>query len=522
MRSPLSVCNALVSLIAYASLGCLSAPAPGSEPLELLVLDARGRSVDPDALPRRIQLGLSVQLDPQGPGPLLFEGPADAALLRDLERLPLNAADMRRALPLELEATGAALRITPQRTLARGARYTFALPRSALPAAVRGSLERAFVRELGTADDPSAGAAVSGAFPADGSAGVPTRLRSALLWLDGQAGGFADGVWLQDAAGSAVPAEIDSQPCDALESGAITCIRLRPLAPLAPHSTYSLRTGRGLRDAQGVPVEAFSAQFSTAEDDAAPVLGWRTSGCALDETGTPVGCAAAGERAIELRLQPDGPALIVAQLGSQRQARVAGGAAVSVHFRDLEPNRAYALAVSASDSIGRTQLQHLEVATAPPLATLAISEVRANPLGSEPAQEFVELWNFGERALQLQGIRLSESPEDPGIRIEAALDLPPSGRALLVSDSFDPDDALDIPPAPGAPLLRIGSALTRSGLSNAGEPLFLRDAQGHRLSAAPALAAPAGSCIARIGADPRSGDAASFAVDPDSGCTPGR
>ncbi len=101
--------------------------------------------------------------------------------------------------------------------------------------------------------------------------------------------------------------------------------------------------------------------------------------------------------------------------------------------------------------------------------------------------------------------------------------MPPGGRALLVADGFDPSAPDDTPVPPGTVLVRMGTSLGSGGLSNAGEPLFLRDPEGHRVSAAPATPPPrAGVCRVRQVDDPRTGAPGSFGYDAEGGCTPGR
>ncbi|MBW2464185.1 MAG: hypothetical protein JRH11_21230, partial [Deltaproteobacteria bacterium] len=80
----------------------------------------------------------------------------------------------------------------------------------------------------------------------------------------------------------------------------------------------------------------------------------------------------------------------------------------------------------------------------------------------------------------------------------------------------------DTPVPAGVPLARLGTSLASGGLSNAGEPLFLRDAEGHRVSAAPKTTTGAGQCLVRrsgASRDGRRGDVDAFVVGP---CTPGR
>ena len=163
---------------------------------------------------------------------------------------------------------------------------------------------------------------------------------------------------------------------------------------------------------------------------------------------------------------------------------------------------------------------NLQASTTPPLATLAITEVLADPQGPEPAQEYVEIWNFGPDAIALDGLQLSDDGSLVGQIITSSRSLPSGGYALLVADDYDPEQGLDLAPAPGVPLVRVGKSLAKSGLANRGEPLFLRDASGNRLSASPASKAPAGICLTRIpGTPPRLGTSEEFTTAP---CSPGQ
>jgi hypothetical protein len=495
----------------------------GGADLRLEVLDARGESSDPSAIPRRPQLvlGANPVLALSAMSVLLFEGAADAALRSDLERMPLTQASARRLLetvPFSV-ADDPRIRITPKQTLVPAAAYTVAVPRAALSAT--GSA--AFVQELRTAEGPLAGAAVSGAFPADAAAGVSSELRSALLTFDGAVDGLDDGVWLEDAAGWAVPAALETRPCEDVDSAAESCAQISLQVPLEPLARYSLRTGSALHDAHGAEIAAFSATFSTADASSAAPFAWLAGGCALDEAALPFGCGLLGDRNIQLRLRPNSPVRVSVQLDEQRSARFSSGQPIELSFAGLEPNTTYALHVSVEDAVGSRAESQLSVRTTSELAALSISEVRADPVGSEPAQEYVELLNFGVEPIDVQGFTLSDAPDAPGTRIDADVLVPAGAHALIVPNAFDASDPRDAAPAPGALLLRTAAAaLTRGGLANSGEPLFLRDRQGRRLSAAPATPAPRpGVCIVRVSNDPRSGAPDSFAYDAE-GCTPGR
>jgi hypothetical protein len=197
-------------------------------------------------------------------------------------------------------------------------------------------------------------------------------------------------------------------------------------------------------------------------------------------------------------------------------------AAEPLRWDDLRPDHDYVLRLERIDAIGGSDAHTHMLHTQPALATLSISEVRADPEGREPDQEYVELLNYGARPQSLRGIALADAPDDAGMTLAQDALLAPGARALLVADTFTTDSALDVPPAVGTQLLRLGKTLTRGGLSNAGEALYLRDADGHRLSASPASPLPRpGLCTVRSSDDPRTGAEGSFVYDPNGGCTPG-
>jgi hypothetical protein len=147
---------------------------------------------------------------------------------------------------------------------------------------------------------------------------------------------------------------------------------------------------------------------------------------------------------------------------------------------------------------------------------VVINEVLANPIGPEPAQEWVEIVNDGQAPADLGGYALrdvgGETPLPPAV-------LPPGAYALIVNQSFSEDDEYDPPPAPDAAILRVAK-LGKGGLANAGEPLSLRDGQGAVISRFPAgLKAKAGMSVARRSPQAPDGLASSFAA---ATPTPGR
>ena len=128
----------------------------------------------------------------------------------------------------------------------------------------------------------------------------------------------------------------------------------------------------------------------------------------------------------------------------------------------------------------------LVVQTSAPLSHLIVSEVLANPLGPEPAQEWVELYNDGAAPIDLSGFRLSDSAGE--VELPSFI-VPAGGFVVLARQDFALDDGSDVPLAPAAPLLRL-EELGKNGLSNSGEKLVLRRPDGSIASELPALPKP--------------------------------
>jgi hypothetical protein len=157
----------------------------------------------------------------------------------------------------------------------------------------------------------------------------------------------------------------------------------------------------------------------------------------------------------------------------------------------------------------------VDLVTVPTMAHVVLNEVLANPMGAEPAQEWVELVNDGAAAVDLAGFSLELS--DGAVELPRA-SLPPGAFALVVSDSYDFADGRDVPPAPGTLILR----LARLGLSNSGETLELKGPNRAVMSRFPALPPPgAGVSVGRRAPALPDSDAKSFGPHAARGASPG-
>jgi hypothetical protein len=183
----------------------------------------------------------------------------------------------------------------------------------------------------------------------------------------------------------------------------------------------------------------------------------------------------------------------------------------------LPPATDVTLDVAAIDAHGTLFRMVSAAVTTAPMPHVIINEVLANPLGPEPASEWVEIVNDGRAPADLGGYSLQdgggETPLPPAT-------LAPGAFALVVNEAFDEQDCSDPCPAPGTLLLRV-LHLGKNGLANSGEALRLRDGDGATVSRFPASPKPkAGQSVARVAPAAPDGLAGSFALaEPSPGRT---
>jgi hypothetical protein len=112
-------------------------------------------------------------------------------------------------------------------------------------------------------------------------------------------------------------------------------------------------------------------------------------------------------------------------------------------------------------------------------AVLAITEVLANPAGSEGLQEFVEIRNLGAGPASLGGLAIEDGAGGDPL---PGFVLAPGGFALVVPGSYKPFDGRDPPPRPGTTVVKVEGRIGADGLDARGEPVTLRDQAGRVVS----------------------------------------
>jgi hypothetical protein len=214
--------------------------------------------------------------------------------------------------------------------------------------------------------------------------------------------------------------------------------------------------------------------------------------CAVDELAFGPGCARVFDDRLAGR-SPESPALWSIQ-GDGIDRVFATAAGEPFVIAPLPPEAVVSLHLAAIDNRGQGAGGIFSAMTLPPMPHVVLNEVFANPIGPEPAQEWVEIVNDGAVPAELGGYVLVDVGGETPL---PSVTLAPGGFALIVNEAFVEDNDYDPKPASSAQILRVPE-LGHAGLSNAGEPLTLRDAGGVAVSRFPSgPSSKAGMSVAR-------------------------
>jgi hypothetical protein len=239
--------------------------------------------------------------------------------------------------------------------------------------------------------------------------------------------------------------------------------------------------------------------------------------CTDAETAIGPGCLQIEDDRLLLR---NGPEAMLWQFESEGAAHVQrADPGASFLLRGFTPASEQALHGVGFDRFGARTPIDVRFHTNAPRAHWLLNEVMANPLGPEPAEEWIELVNDSSLPAELGGSSLEDSAGS--ITLPAFL-AQPGQYLLLVRDDYDREgDGRDVMPGADVALVRV-PVLGRSGLSNSGEALTLRAADGSVLSRFPAFSSGrAGVSVARATLDALDDDPSAFGAHAAPGASPG-
>lgn len=413
-----------------------------------------------DAVPAVLRLRVAaarVAIDPSVV--VLVQGHAGPAHLRQVQRGELSAALTERQIPAlifpdppaEDAVQPSGVVVAPTVALTPGERYALLIgePPEIVEIKVSASDPTPVLERLWPPLGSSATASLGVWCGREALAEVDEPIQ---LAPDGQQGRMQRGVAAGDLGQRCV--RFEAAPDEATEGG------VPPPVLLSTESAFLL-------DPRPLSMEAEPAPLT-------PVA------CAMDELAFGPGCARIFDDRLAAR-SPNEPALWSVQGDSvDRVFTTAAGEPFVI--QSLPASSTVSLSIAVVDNGGQALRAIFSAPTLPPMAHVVLNEVFANPIGPEPAQEWVEIVNDGAVPAELDGYVLGDIG---GETVLPAATLLPGSFALIVNEGFVEDDDYDPAPAPSTLMLRVPK-LGQAGLANGGEPLMLRDAAGTVVSRFPA------------------------------------
>ncbi|MDD5307723.1 MAG: lamin tail domain-containing protein [Deltaproteobacteria bacterium] len=219
-----------------------------------------------------------------------------------------------------------------------------------------------------------------------------------------------------------------------------------------------------------------------ADDESPPAVS--AASCAPAERALAQACVAKGPASASMRFVTDEPARVAASAPNGTRAGVISAEWATephVAVSGLAAGSKVEISIAVTDVNGNEATLALEVEAAGGPAVV-VTEVLADPLGPEPAQELVEIANVGGEPVDLGGWTLADGAG--GDAIPEGTVLGPRQVALLVPEDYDPSAGQDPMPPASALLVRLAGSLGGNGLMNGeAEPVELRDGTGAVASA---------------------------------------
>lgn len=185
--------------------------------------------------------------------------------------------------------------------------------------------------------------------------------------------------------------------------------------------------------------------------------------------------------------------------------------------RGLTPGKPNRLTFTIHAALGEPLVHTVTVTTPPSRPHIVINEVMADPVGREPDQEWIELYNDGTTVVNMDGWTLADEGGEmklPGVS------LAPSGYALLVNDTYVTNAPGEPVPEPNVLMIRL-PVLAKSGLSNSGEALRLLDNSDMVVASFPGAPKPSPGVSVARGAPWLVDEPSAFGLHALPGATPG-
>ena len=318
--------------------------------------------------------------------------------------------------------------------------------------------------------DPLAGRLVE---PPSGATGIPSNLGALVVRFTEPVvpASLSPPFLLRSAAGTEIGLALGpAVPCSQ------SCYLVLPVGELAASSLHTLEVVPGMllfMDGKPTPGGAAGA-FTTGEG-----ADWFAPRVVSFEAQVTAGCISAhvvADEPVQAEVVvtgtdqpfaiPAGDFASTSDISERLPATATGGSAqVMAHIVDRAGNQAISAAVA--------------IELPPPLPRVFITEILANPAGSESTQEFVEIYNAGTDPVALAGLVIEDKSSRDALPEGS---LAPGAFALIVAEKYDPAEGSDVAPRGDALLVRVPGRIGSDGFSNSGEIVRLVTAAGDVVS----------------------------------------
>lgn len=261
------------------------------------------------------------------------------------------------------------------------------------------------------------------------------------------------------------------------------------------------------------PVVAAGRSFDPAPLQSKPVAAVLPVTCEGEWQQLGPGCIRVLDDRITIAAPPS-PSLWLLAVGELRFHGVVQGAFA---VRGFAPGQQETLQFATLLSDGQRYQGRTTLTMAAAQPHVVINELLANPLGTEPAQEWLELYNDGASVVALEGWTVGDGT---GQSLLPAVELSPGEYLIVTSEQYGAAGD-DVEFAEGAKVARVPT-LGSNGFSNAGEEVRLLSRTGQLQSRfAARSASSAGVSIARVTPEAPDDDLDSFAPHGEPGASPG-
>ena len=248
--------------------------------------------------------------------------------------------------------------------------------------------------------------------------------------------------------------------------------------------------------------------------------------CGAGESAVEQFCVAVGPASASIRFSTDEPAVVSLNSGAGGYCGLISEAWSTDHHgavSDLVAETASKVTIGIEDVNGNRAEVDIEISGLDGPAVV-ITEVLADPYGTEPNQEFVEIVNIGGDEIDLGGWMIDDNADSNGDLIPDGAILGPGAVAVLVPAAYDPLEGQDPSPVQSCEIIYLESSIGSNGLKNSdAESIELYDATGSLVSQYRGqTGAPKEGCSAvRLAAELPDGDEWGWALDPSGRSSPG-